>query len=527
MIKLFFFLLLASMSINASDQTLRLNPEEIAYLQSKTTFKVCVDPQSSPFEEITQEGIYNGIIADLLKLIARRLGIALEVQQVLTWDDSLKLAKSGQCDILTFIKPSEENDKWLLFSKPLLEDPYVLITREDHPYIEDLSALPQESISIPIVSDLFTHISKDYTNLIVIPVSTKEEAFSMVSTQKADMTIRSLTAAAYTIKKQGYFNLKISGELQKYSNLVQLAVMNDEPLLQELLNKAIATITPQEQETSINKHVAIVIEKGIDKESLRYLSFGIMIFVLILASIILWNTYLREKIAKEVAKSQAIQNKLFQASKEAEIGRIIGNISHQWRGTLAKIGALNLLTLVQIKNDQPLDKRFIINQSEEIGKLLDFMSNTMQDFLEFYKPSKTIEEFLLMETIEQARSILEPKIQKSRLSIEIEGEDSPHMVGIKNQWVHVWLNLIDNTINAALKNAIEAPYFKIVFTQNEINIFDNAGGMSSLPNETDMGLGIYMCIELVKKHGGELTYHPIPNGLNVTIRFSPQTISKI
>ncbi len=301
--------------------------------------------------------------------------------------------------------------------------------------------------------------------------------------------------------------------------------MHDEPILQLLLNKAIATITPQEQENSVNKHVAIVIEKGISKESLRYFSFGIILFIFILISIISWNTYLREKILNEVAKSKAIQNKLFQASKEAEIGRIIGNISHQWRGTLAKIGALNLLTLVQLKNDQPLDKQFMIKQAEEIGKLLDFMSNTMQDFLEFYKPSKTIEEFSQIETIEQARGILEPKIQKSHLEIRIEGEDQRKMLGIRNQWVHVWLNLIDNTINAALKNAIEAPYFQVIFTPNEITILDNAGGMPSMPTESDMGLGIYMCIELVKKHGGEISYAPITNGLKVTIRFSPQTIA--
>ena len=34
----------------------------------------------------------------------------------------------------------------------------------------------------------------------------------MVSERKADMTVRSLVIAAYTIRKQGLFNLKVSGE---------------------------------------------------------------------------------------------------------------------------------------------------------------------------------------------------------------------------------------------------------------------------------------------------------------------------
>ncbi|MBP9612885.1 MAG: transporter substrate-binding domain-containing protein [Sulfurospirillum sp.] len=507
--------------VKADTPSLALSLEEIHYLQKKETYKLCVDPQSSPFEEITPEGIYRGITADLVEKVARRIGIVLEIQHVFTWDDSLKLAKSGQCDILTFMAPSEETHKWLLFSEPLFIEPNVLITREEHPYIEDISKLSGKSIAIPIVFDLFSRFSKEFENMIVIPVATKEEALHMVSTQKADMTIRSMIAAAYSIKKEGLFNLKISGEPVGYEHIIRLSVMHDELMLLTLLNKAIATLSQEEKELSVNKHITIKIEKGMDKDSVKYLSFGLIFLALIFTAVVLWNALLREKVALEVAKNNAIQKKLFQASKEAEIGRIIANISHQWRGTLAKIGALNLLTLVQLKNNQPLDKSFMMSQSEEIGKLLDFMSNTMQDFLEFYKPSKHIEEFELKQTVEHAKSILETKITKSHLTIEINGNLEKKLIGIKNQWVHIWLNFIDNTINAALKKHIVAPYFHIVFEENRIVICDNAGGMETdIHNENEMGLGIYMCVELVKKHGGDITYQNVDDGLKVIITFS-------
>lgn len=528
MLKLFFYSALLFLHVNAAIPSLVFTQEEITYIAKKDVYKLCVDPQSSPFEEITEQGVYKGITADLVEKVARRIGVLLEVQHALTWDDSLKLAKSGQCDILTFMNPSNETLKWLLFTEPLFEEPNVLITREEHPYIEDIASLSNKSIAIPIVSDLFTRFSKEFENLIVIPVATKEEALTMVSSQKADMTIRSMLASAYAIKKEGLFNLKVSGEPEGYKNIIRLSVMHDDPILRNLLNKAIATLTLEEKEFSVNKHISIKIEKGMDKESIKYLSFSLILLAALLTGIILWNALLREKVAEEVAKNSAIQNKLFQASKEAEIGRIIGNISHQWRGTLAKIGALNLLTLAQLKNDQPLDKPFVLKQSEEIGKLLDFMSNTMQDFLEFYKPSKHIEEFLLVNTLEHAKSILETKIAKSQLIILVEGSLEKKMVGIKNQWVHIWLNLIDNTMNAALKNRVELPYFQVLFQSEGIVIRDNAGGMPKMiQNENDMGLGIYMCVELVKKHGGEISYQNIDNGVQIDIRLLSQTIPQI
>lgn len=520
MLKILLVPLILLLHVNAS-QRIDLSQEEILFLQKRNQYKVCVDPQSSPFEEISPEGLYKGIIADLVNKIGSRLGIELEVQQVLTWDDSLKLARLGQCDILTFVTPSDETQKWLHFSEPLFIDPYVFITREEHPYIEDVSALEQESIVIPIVSDLFTRFSKEFDNLIVIPVSTKEEALSMVSKQKADMTIRSMIAAAYSIKKEKLFNLKVSGEPEGYHNIIRLSVMHHDEKLLALLNRAIDTLTQEEKEQSANKHIAIKIEKGMDTESIKYLSLALILLAMMVTAVILWNALLRKKVSIEVAKNNAIQKKLFQASKEAEIGRIIGNISHQWRGTLAKIGALNLLTVAQLKNDQPLDKAFILNQSEEVGKLLDFMSNTMQDFLEFYKPSQYIEEFSLLQTLEHAKSILEPKIAKSTLQIIIEGNLEKKMIGIKNQWVHIWLNLIDNTINAALKNTIHYPYFKVLLEENRLSIQDNAGGMPiGIDSDNEMGLGIYMCKELIKKHGGEIHYCNVDDGLLIDISFS-------
>ncbi len=517
MLKVMLCIFVAFLYANAEDTILPLSQQEQQFLQQKNIYKLCVDPQSSPFEEITPEGIYKGITADLVEKVARRLGIVLKIQPVLTWDDSLKLAKSAQCDILTFITPSEETHKWLLFSNPLFSDPNVFITREEHPYIEDVSTLAQESIAIPIVSDLFTRFTKEFENLVVIPVSTKEEALSMVSRQKADMTIRSMIAAAYTIKKEGLFNLKVAGEPEGYANVIRLSVMNNESLLLELLNKAIATLTQEEKELSVNKHIAIVIEKGINKVAIKYFTFGLIFLVIIITAIVLWNALLRKKVAQEVAKNSTIQNKLFQASKEAEIGRIIANISHQWRGTLAKIGALNLYTHVQLKKEQPLDKAFLTQQSEEIGKLLDFMSQTMQDFLEFYKPSKIIETFSLIQTLEQAISFLETKIANSSLKITYDGSIDLQRNGIKNHWVHIWLNLIDNTINAAMRRHITTPYFSITICETEIVIHDNAGGID--PETSNMGLGIQMCQDLAKEHHALFSYENTDIGLCVRIKF--------
>jgi len=70
------------------------------------------------------------------------------------------------------------------------------------------------------------------------------EAFRLVEQGRADMTLRSLMIAAYTIREQGFFNLKISGEIPEYTNNLRMGVLKDEVMLRDILSKAIVTITP-------------------------------------------------------------------------------------------------------------------------------------------------------------------------------------------------------------------------------------------------------------------------------------------
>lgn len=78
------------------------------------------------------------------------------------------------------------------------------------------------------------------------------------------MTVRSLTIAAYTIRKEGFFNLKIAGQIPGYTNDFRIGVLKNEPILRDILNKGISTITPQEVQLFINRHISIEVRSGID-----------------------------------------------------------------------------------------------------------------------------------------------------------------------------------------------------------------------------------------------------------------------
>ncbi len=107
-------------------------------------------------------------------------------------------------------------------------------------------------------------IRHQYPNLSVVLTSSEAESVELVSSRKADMTVRSLIVTAYAIRKEGLFNLKISGQVPELTNQLRIGVIKQEPLLHAILEKGVATLTPQDRSTIANQHVPIQVQKGVD-----------------------------------------------------------------------------------------------------------------------------------------------------------------------------------------------------------------------------------------------------------------------
>ena len=259
--------------------SVELSAEEKEYLKALGTIKACVDPDWAPFEVFNQKGDYEGIGADLLALVAQKLSINIEVLPTKDWDESIALSKEGRCQITSFLNQTPARSKWLLFTEPHFSDVNVFITREEHPFIANPADLVDKTIVFPKGTAMEELIRKDYPNLKIINTDTEMEAFKMVSDKKADMAMRSLIVAAYTIKKEGFFNLKISGQLPNYTNQLRIGIIKSEPMLRDILNKGVMSISNKDREMIVNQHVVIKAQTVIDYTLMIQLSivFGLIV----------------------------------------------------------------------------------------------------------------------------------------------------------------------------------------------------------------------------------------------------------
>lgn len=134
------------------------------------------------------------------------------------------------------------------------------------------------------------------------------------------------------------------------------------------------------------------------------------------------------------------------------------------------------------------------------------MSETMQNFLDYYKPSSNISNFEVYDSIKSALTIIDTKIKYSNLEIIFHGDFSVKIEGIRNEWMQVWINLIINTINIVSKREIQNPKLFINIENSQIVFEDNCGNIENeileQINKNDFkGLGIKMSKEIASKNG--------------------------
>lgn len=333
----------------ATENRIALSNAEYAYLARIGPVRLCVDPDWYPFEQINAEGRHEGIAADLIELVARRSGVDIQLYPTKTWAESLDASRNGQCHLMSFLNQTVERDRWLLFTKPVFNDPNIIIVRADQPDIRDLGSLKQKSVALPAGTMVKERLEREYSGLRVIPTVSEEEAMHLVASGVADMTIRSLVITAYTIRKEGLFNLKIAGRLPGYDNSLRIGVTRDEPMLRDILEKGVATLTQSDRDVIANRHAALNVVNKVD--------FRLMWEVLAAALLLLILLAYRHRLdAARVALSE--QRAADERRTREEQGRLVAMLSHEIKTPLAMIdGAAQTLRHLVDPGSPEVDRR--------------------------------------------------------------------------------------------------------------------------------------------------------------------------
>ena len=234
------------------------------------------------------------------------------------------------------------------------------------------------------------------------------------------------------------------------------------------------------------------------------------------------NNYLEIKISKEVTQNRKKDIIMFQQARFASLGEMLNNIAHQWRQPLGSITMI--IQSFQTKMSLgKLTESFIDEKVNDALLLANNMSNTLDDFKNFFSPDKVKSRFNLEKCIEHSIELSKYLLVKENINIQLFMKDDIELNTYYNELSHVFLNIISNSKDALCSNVDKNDrIIKIMVNKYKknviVNILDNGGGIPEniIPNifepyyttkykSAGTGIGLYMSKQIIEKHmNGEI-----------------------
>jgi signal transduction histidine kinase/ABC-type nitrate/sulfonate/bicarbonate transport system substrate-binding protein len=514
-------------------ENLAFSESELKYLNKKDTINMCVVPNAMPYSNI-KDGEFIGFVADYIKLIENKIKKTITLIPTDSWNKSLSFAKNKKCDILSSAVWTKERDDTLSFTKSYINIPFVLLTKSDTIFINNINSLKNKKISVIENYSILDILRNKYKDIEFIEVKDIDEGINKVLSGEVFGHIDSISTSWYKIQTKYLTKITISSKLDENVD-VSIATSHDD-ILYGIFQKAVLSINDDTKNQILNKWIFTEYKKDFDYSIIWKISiFLILIFMAILYRQRLLkrlnetliekvqqktkklreiNNELEEKIKKEVEENLKKDRLLSQQQKMVSMGQMIENIAHQWRQPLSLITtSVSGLKIKKMLND--LDDEFFNKTLDSIMNTSQYLSSTIDDFRYFFKPQKEKEDFYLQNCCNRTIDLLDANFLEKNIKVTCTVDDVK-INGYETELIQVLINLLNNSKDALESQEDEKLIFiDIIRKDNKaiIKIKDNAGGIddkildkvfepyfTTKHQAQGTGIGLYMCQEIINKH---------------------------
>jgi signal transduction histidine kinase/DNA-binding response OmpR family regulator len=449
-----FAILLTVFSVFPADaQTQPLTAEEEAWIKSHNTVKIGIPPDFPPLRMHTKDGI-RGFMVDYLNLISERTGIRFQYIPMKFAEGDSKL-KSGEIDMFqTFDIPRRL--AYSIFTKPFTEFKIIIITRNDAPFMDGISALRGRKVAVIKGLGVYNEVINAYPGIERIEMNSMEALFKAVSESEAYATLSSPLFAGYLM--QNYPNLKIAGVADHLPLPYMYAVRKDYPELASIINKTIESISREEHDAIFQKWCRVKLEYRPNwSETLKW-AFAIgSFFIVILGISLLWN----RRLAREIDQRRQVENALKAAKAQAEAANLaksefLANMSHELRTPMnAVIGFSDLLSYMITDEKQ----KNYLNAIQSSGRSLLTLINDILDLskIEAGKLLLQPEPVSLRAVFDEVRHIFSFKMSDKGLEFisDISDEIPEALLFDEARLRQILFNLIGNAVKFTEKGEIK------------------------------------------------------------------------
>jgi len=149
----------------------------------------------------------------------------------------------------------------------------------------------------------------------------------------------------------------------------------------------------------------------------------------------------------DISEQKNKERLLFEQSKLASMGEMIGNIAHQWRQPLSVISTSATGLQMQYQYGV-LDKSTIPSICETINDNAQYLSTTIDDFRNFIKGERELKKFNIKDTITSFLHLVKPSIKSHNIDVVLLMKDNIEIEGYENELQQCFINIFNNSKDA-------------------------------------------------------------------------------
>ncbi|MFK3823920.1 transporter substrate-binding domain-containing protein [Pseudomonas yamanorum] len=300
----------AGSDILLTDRKLQLTLREERWLKNHPVVKVVVNETLAPLTFFDTDGNFRGVTADLLELIRLRTGLRFKIQHERNVANMIELVQTGAADIIGAITPSTGRESRLNFSRPYLENSYVLLTRKEPGAPTSLEKMAGKRLAITQGNQLEKFLQQAFAQINLVETGDTFKASELLAQGQVDGAVNPLVIANYLLSSPAFQDkLQISSSIGTLPATFALATSRDATELSSILDKALLSIAPDEM-AAINSRWRgyNAASDGYWRNYHRLIAQIIIGTGLLLLISLAWNGYLQRQIKHRKLAERALND---------------------------------------------------------------------------------------------------------------------------------------------------------------------------------------------------------------------------
>lgn len=241
------------------------------------------------------------------------------------------------------------------------------------------------------------------------------------------------------------------------------------------------------------------------------------------------NRSLEDRITATVAELRHKDDLLMHQNRLAAMGELLTSIAHQWRQPLNNIAAY-LQSMQFLQHHHELSDEEMDCDISAVMEILQYMSQTIDDFRSFFHKDHHKQEFCINTVIERCLTLLKSGLTARNIQVDISGTEAVRAYGYPNEYAQALMNILNNASDALSERGIASPCIELSVSTSArlatVTVRDNAGGIAPdvMPHifepyfstkgpATGTGIGLHMARTLIERNmHGRLTAQNVADG---------------